>query len=267
MKQQIFLSLVLLAPLFASVACSKNEKMTTAVVETAEYYTCPMHPQVHEHKGGPCPICGMPLIKVQAKAAGQTEIKKSQNSLEVSEQQQKYSNISKFKIVSQDFNWSLSASGRINSPKEVIFQVYEADLAQLKIGTEFTGLASSAPNQMMKGKITSLDRLVDPSSRTVRVTGQLSGGTSIPLMETGFQGELFSVIKNQIVIPEEAVLHAGTRDLVYVFTDENILEPRKVQLGLKAKGQYQILSGLKAGDSISTGPNFLLDSEAKIRSQ
>ncbi|MBB4801729.1 efflux RND transporter periplasmic adaptor subunit [Flavobacterium aquidurense] len=28
-----------------------------------DVYTCPMHPHVHEHKGGSCPICGMPLVK------------------------------------------------------------------------------------------------------------------------------------------------------------------------------------------------------------
>ncbi len=27
------------------------------------YYTCPMHPQIHQDKPGKCPICGMTLIK------------------------------------------------------------------------------------------------------------------------------------------------------------------------------------------------------------
>ncbi len=267
MIRQILLSLILFSLLFVNMACTPKEKAPSAVTESAEYYTCPMHPQVHEHKGGPCPICGMPLIKVKAAAPGQAEVKKNLGGIEISEQQQKYSHISKFKIEAQDFSWSLPVAGRISSAREVIFQVYESDLAQLKVGTEFTGVASSAPEQTMKGSVTSIDRLVDPSSRTVRVTGRLTGGSSISFIETGFQGELLSLFKNQIVIPEDAVLHAGTRDLVYVFTDENVLEPRKIQLGLKSKGLYQILSGLKVGDLISTGPNFLLDSEAKIRSQ
>ena len=29
---------------------------------TADYYTCPMHPQVHRAKPGKCPICGMKLV-------------------------------------------------------------------------------------------------------------------------------------------------------------------------------------------------------------
>jgi rubrerythrin len=38
----------------------------------AGYYTCPMHPKVHEAKPGKCPICGMDLVY---KAAGKTATK------------------------------------------------------------------------------------------------------------------------------------------------------------------------------------------------
>lgn len=34
------------------------------------YYTCPMHPEIHEAKPGECPKCGMTLIKKSAAAAG-----------------------------------------------------------------------------------------------------------------------------------------------------------------------------------------------------
>ena len=27
-----------------------------------QFYTCPMHPQIHEAKPGKCPICGMELV-------------------------------------------------------------------------------------------------------------------------------------------------------------------------------------------------------------
>jgi Cu(I)/Ag(I) efflux system membrane fusion protein len=34
-----------------------------------EYYTCPMHPSVHEARPGKCPICGMELVPVRKEAA------------------------------------------------------------------------------------------------------------------------------------------------------------------------------------------------------
>ena len=85
------------------------------------------------------------------------------------------------------------------------------------------------------------------------------------MAETSFHGQVHNRIKNQIVIPEEAILRAGKRDLVYVFTSDGKLESREVVLGQKGHAEYQILSGLKEGDVISAGANFLIDSEAKIR--
>ena len=41
----------------------KMEPGENKPVNTTSYYTCPTHPQVHEHKPGKCPICGTTLMK------------------------------------------------------------------------------------------------------------------------------------------------------------------------------------------------------------
>jgi Cu(I)/Ag(I) efflux system membrane fusion protein len=47
------------------VACKqKPQALGVKTIEKA-YYTCSMHPQVHEEHPGNCPICGMKLIKVE----------------------------------------------------------------------------------------------------------------------------------------------------------------------------------------------------------
>ena len=43
-------------------ACNKT---TPTPVEENVYYTCSMDPQVREQKPGPCPICKMPMIRVE----------------------------------------------------------------------------------------------------------------------------------------------------------------------------------------------------------
>lgn len=52
--------------LFLGVSCGNKTTKTDAQVETQElatgdYYTCPMHPEIHEDKPGDCPKCGMAL--------------------------------------------------------------------------------------------------------------------------------------------------------------------------------------------------------------
>ena len=56
--------LVLLVAL-SSAACQKTKTDDHAAVGEKVYYTCSMHPQVHEDAPGKCPICGMELIAVK----------------------------------------------------------------------------------------------------------------------------------------------------------------------------------------------------------
>ncbi|MDB4925929.1 efflux RND transporter periplasmic adaptor subunit [Mucilaginibacter sp.] len=53
---------LLIATLFA--AC-KQKPQQVAKTQSKTYYTCSMHPQIHEDHPGNCPICGMKLIKVE----------------------------------------------------------------------------------------------------------------------------------------------------------------------------------------------------------
>jgi Cu(I)/Ag(I) efflux system membrane fusion protein len=55
---------LLIATLF--VACKqKSQQVAKVQVQSKTYYTCSMHPQIHEDHPGNCPICGMKLIKVE----------------------------------------------------------------------------------------------------------------------------------------------------------------------------------------------------------
>jgi Cu(I)/Ag(I) efflux system membrane fusion protein len=63
-----FLTLTITLALLVS-SCGKSSSShqghgdSTSVSEAADYYTCPMHPQIHADKPGVCPICGMELVK------------------------------------------------------------------------------------------------------------------------------------------------------------------------------------------------------------
>lgn len=234
--------------------------------EETGYWTCTMHPQVHQSEPGKCPICGMPLVHVDKKDHVESQTEET-SGIEPTDTQLKNANISKYKVSKKDFLVTLSLSGRAISPREVSFQIYESDLGVVKPGIQISGYASTDPDTVMKGKISSVDTIVDPSSRTVRANAVLQSSVANFVAETSFYGQIQNKLKNQILIPEEAVLHAGKRDLVYLFTEDGKIQPQTVRLGLKSQGEYQVVAGLKEGDVISAGANFLIDSEAKIRGQ
>lgn len=271
MKKYLFLLLLIIV----SVSCTKNEStpsdsQTQKVADFKPYWTCPMHPEIHKHESGKCPICGMPLVEVKQApelATSMSAATETNKSIVLNQLQLSNSQIHKYLVERKDLNIELTLIGRMTSHKEIAFQVYESDLISLKTGLKFTGFVSSQPDQQFKGQVLSIDKYVDPSSRTIKVIGQLQDSIKNFINESTFTATIHIQEKNQILIPEDAVLHSGTKDLVYVFTADNKLTSRKVVLGQKSQGLYQVLSGLESGESISTGANFLIDSEAKIRGQ
>lgn len=234
-----------------------------ATAETAKgYWTCPMHPQVHNHEAGKCPMCGMPLVKVDGKDASN---KAKTPFIPASDSQLENANITKYKVIRKDITMTVPVVGRLISAKQVAFYIYEFDLSFIEVGHSFSGSVATSSDEHLTGKIVHIDRILDPASRTVRVIGTLSTAVTSYLADASFNGSLAETFSNRLAIPIEAVLYTGTKNLVYVFTEENKLEPRSVVLGAKSNKDYQVLSGLKEGEIISGSANFLIDSEAKIR--
>ncbi len=69
MKIKLFYLIVFLST-FNFVFSQEKTKSQT-------FYTCVMHPQIHESKPGNCPICGMALVKEKSKTTKKAVVKKS----------------------------------------------------------------------------------------------------------------------------------------------------------------------------------------------
>jgi Cu(I)/Ag(I) efflux system membrane fusion protein len=68
MKKLVLITSLTAMFFFTAVSCGNSSSSTkeNPAKETTEaevYYTCTMHPQVHESQPGKCPICGMDLVK------------------------------------------------------------------------------------------------------------------------------------------------------------------------------------------------------------
>jgi membrane fusion protein, copper/silver efflux system len=59
------IKILILLFMLALTACKQKPQTLTAKTTGKAYYTCSMHPQIHEEHPGNCPICGMKLIKVE----------------------------------------------------------------------------------------------------------------------------------------------------------------------------------------------------------
>ncbi|HEV2174722.1 MAG TPA: FixH family protein, partial [Nitrospira sp.] len=67
------------------------------------------------------------------------------------------------------------------------------------------------------------------------------------------------------VVPDSAVFHSGTENLVFTYTGDGHIEPHEVEIGPHVDDQFVITKGLRAGEEIVTSANFLIDSEAQLQ--
>jgi hypothetical protein len=69
-----------------------------------------------------------------------------------------------------------------------------------------------------------------------------------------------------LMVPREAVIDTGVRQIALVALDGGHFEPRLVRMGLETgDGRAQILTGLAPGERVVTSGQFLLDSESRMR--
>ena len=73
-------------------------------------------------------------------------------------------------------------------------------------------------------------------------------------------------LEKRPIIPENAVLRSGSRDIVILALGDGKFKPVDVELGTYANGYYQVLNGLSEGNKIVTSAQFLIDSESNLRS-
>ncbi|HJY41031.1 MAG TPA: efflux RND transporter periplasmic adaptor subunit [Steroidobacteraceae bacterium] len=146
-------------------------------------------------------------------------------------------------------------------------EVPEAQVSMIPLGSQVTAHATAWPGVAFKGRVVALLPDVDPQTRTlpVRVVVdnpqfQLAPGMFVSL---DFEGQ---DDREYLVVPSEAVIMTGERNVVVVAREGGGFDVAAVTPGAEVGGRTAILSGLEAGQSIVLSGQFLIDSEASLKS-
>ena len=145
-------------------------------------------------------------------------------------------------------------------------EIYEYEVPYVKLGQPATMQLSYFPGKSYAGKMVYIYPTVDPVTRTVKARMEFPNRNFELKPEMFAEVQLNLAYGTQTVVPREAVLDSGTEQVVFVALADGYFEPRKVQLGPRLGDQIVILAGLKAGETIVTSGNFLIDSESRLKS-
>jgi RND family efflux transporter MFP subunit len=147
----------------------------------------------------------------------------------------------------------------------VLADLYEINVPFVKIGDPATISLSYDPGKVFKGRVSFINPNVDEKSRTVKVRIELQNPSGL-LKPDMYTEVVFGGQSGQgVAVPDSAVMGTGEREMVFIAKGDGLFEPREVTTGAKVRGFYEIKKGVKAGEDVVTGANFLLDSESKLK--
>lgn len=147
-------------------------------------------------------------------------------------------------------------------------EVFEQDLAAIRVGQSIAAEFEAVPGQRRQGRVTYIYPTVNPETRTARVRVELPN----PRLELkpGMYATLLidgsGASATALTVPRAAVLMTGQRNIVFVRRADGTLEPRDVTLGAADDERIAILGGLAAGDVVVASATFLIDAESNLGS-
>lgn len=144
--------------------------------------------------------------------------------------------------------------------------IYEYELSKVALGSPAEIRFNFMPGKVFKGRISFIYPSINPTTRTVKIRIDLPNPNDIlkvaMFANVTIYGKDLGVTP---VVPENAVIRGGQKDIVIVALGGGKFKPQEVTLGGYSQGYYQVLSGLSEGTDIVTSAQFLIDSESNLR--
>ena len=144
--------------------------------------------------------------------------------------------------------------------------IYESEVASVKLDQPISVSFAAYPGETFHGNMAYIYPSLNAEARTVRVRFELPNpGLKL---KPGMYGNvtLQTDAAKALVVPKEAVLETGLRQLVFMDRGQGRYEQTLVKLGRRNQDNVEVMEGLKEGDRIVTSANFLLDAESKLTS-
>jgi len=141
-------------------------------------------------------------------------------------------------------------------------QIFEQDIAQVRIGQEIEARVSAVPDRVFKARINAINSASDLMTRRVVVRSEIENADGL------LKAEMFAMFKISIddgskspAVPTDAVIREGDVATVWVETEPRLFKRRVVDIGIQQNGLTQIRSGLDAGELVVARGAIFVDNE------
>lgn len=149
----------------------------------------------------------------------------------------------------------------------VMGDIYQYELAWVKIGQEAEVDLSYLPGRKFSGTVTYISPTIDEATKTAKLRVEIANTPGFELKPGMFATVVItSALPEPVVaVPEQAIIRSGERNLAVVALGNGYFEPREVELGVSGGGYVQAVSGISEGELIVVSSQFLIDSESNLK--
>ena len=146
-------------------------------------------------------------------------------------------------------------------------EVYEHDAAWVKAKQKASMEMTFAAGRQIVGMVDYVYPTLNTKSRTVTVRLEFPN-PGLELKPGMFATVLIETRRKDdaLIIPTEAIIHSGERQLVFVSRGIGRYEPRDIDTGVVGDRHLtEVLDGLREGERVVLSGQFLLDSESQLQ--
>jgi Cu(I)/Ag(I) efflux system membrane fusion protein/cobalt-zinc-cadmium efflux system membrane fusion protein len=145
-------------------------------------------------------------------------------------------------------------------------EIYEHQVPWLKVGQRAVVDVPTDPGRRIIGRVRYVYPFFSEKTRTMKVSIELPNPGN-RLRADMYVNITFDVpsAQNVLVVPEEAVIHSGTRKVLVLDRGNGTFQVREVKLGVNGSGLWEVKDGVEDGDLVVVSAQFLIDSESSLK--
>ncbi|MPW23171.1 efflux RND transporter periplasmic adaptor subunit [Paraburkholderia sp. CNPSo 3157] len=149
----------------------------------------------------------------------------------------------------------------------LIVEIPEALALSVQPGTTVDATFSGDPIRHFNGKIREILPGISTTSRTLQARLEIDNAAlkltpgMLMRVRVGAQNR-----KSRLLVPSEAAITTGKRSVVIVKNADGRLQPVSVTVGNDIGDETEVLGGLNDGETVVASGQFLIDSEASLKS-
>jgi Cu(I)/Ag(I) efflux system membrane fusion protein len=150
----------------------------------------------------------------------------------------------------------------------VVAEVPEIQAGALRTGAPVEATLAAFPGRVFRGTVATLLPEVNAATRTVRARIVLANpdvALKPGMFATVQFGAPAQAAKRALLVPSEAVIRTGRRNVVIVAQAEGRYAPVEVALGRESGDSVEITRGLEPGAKVVASGQFMIDSEASLK--